>query len=207
MPRFPVAREGPRHFRTYVYNPVFKDRAETSGPEGPFSARLLRFRSGTLRRPASSAGAETYASVFVSTTSFIEFVIDACCASDGGRHYGAVPRCPTQILPESSSRRRRSPHLKMWRPRGELRDPKVRSVLLPGFGSGCLAASCFGRRGAGSTLSSSFRQPLLSSLSSAPAARLMMNEGVAGGHPARLCNFQSRLREGPACTWACRLRQ
>jgi hypothetical protein len=32
-PRFPYKREGPRHFRSYAYNPVFKDRAELSYPK------------------------------------------------------------------------------------------------------------------------------------------------------------------------------
>jgi hypothetical protein len=64
---------------------------------------LLRFGSGTLRRPASSAGAETYASVFDSSTLFLEFVTVAWLL---GQHLTGTNGCVTSVaLPGSATSR------------------------------------------------------------------------------------------------------
>ena len=55
------------------------------------SVLVSRFRSGTFRRPASSAGGGSYASVFVSSTSFFELVVGAYCLPK--RRVGASAFC------------------------------------------------------------------------------------------------------------------
>ena len=105
-PRFPCKREGPRHFRSYAYNPVFKDRAELNSPEGAFSTRVLQLGKlapqGALLR---SAGGRR----LTLPSSFRQPLYSSLSPAPAwlrltSWHHGG-PCCPGSVLREPSSRR------------------------------------------------------------------------------------------------------
>jgi hypothetical protein len=112
-PDFPCHREGPRHFRSYAYNPVFKDRAELKNPDGLFSTRVLQLRKlapcGALLRSAGGGGNLRFR--LPSVNLFLDFVTVANFATVDRAGQGEacvpaprLPQPPSSVAPTGRRR-------------------------------------------------------------------------------------------------------